>query len=111
MFTTLLVVDEKELGGVSVRGLSPATEGVTPGTIVTPIGRCLFLDGEERCSIHSVKPWVCARSWHEADPRDVKPLTMWAAESWNAPQHQNQILELLIQAVEVREEPERLGEL
>lgn len=98
LFETRLMVDW--LSGVSAAGgedvfvLSPAVVSGSPGSEFpgNPRGRCVFLTGEGRCSIHAVKPLECRLySCGGAGTKYHVPVGM----TWDAPEHQRQIEELL----------------
>lgn len=76
--------------------LSPATDKSEPGKEfpLEPSGRCIFLTDDEKCSIHSVKPFECKYFDHRKldAPPDVNEHRA-VAEAWTA--HKDKIAELL----------------
>jgi Fe-S-cluster containining protein len=51
-------------------------------------GRCVFLDEQERCSIHEVAPFGCAFFDTHMDARVAHPRSVWLAHNQCEPDYQ-----------------------
>ena len=59
-----------------------------------PRGTCVFFK-EGRCQIQGAKPFECREYLHDQTKEDVSKRHKEVAETWNTPEHQQQIVRLL----------------
>lgn len=61
------------------------------GTITPQLrhGRCVFLDGQDRCMIHPVAPFGCRMFDTHMQAREAQPRSQWLARSQSAPEYQS----------------------
>ena len=60
---------KEEFKKVSLFVIAPAQDRMEPGSMypAKPVGRCVFLDENDRCKIHVVKPYQCREAFHNID--------------------------------------------
>jgi Fe-S-cluster containining protein len=51
-------------------------------------GRCVFLDENDRCKIHSVAPFGCSHFDTHMSAERAMPRSLWAVESQTEPEYQ-----------------------
>lgn len=98
IFKTKLVVEILNVSNTNIAAIRPAITLEETGRVYvfnTIIGKCIFLSDDKKCEIYKFRPWVCARSYHQNDINNIKPLSKMAVSSWNAPQHQWFVKDLL----------------
>lgn len=93
-FEKYLSVDYYHLEKSFLFVLSPATSNSVPGEEFPfePGGRCTFLTEDEKCSIHSAKPYECKSYDHRDKYKDVN-LHLAVAQAWV--KHKDYIANLL----------------
>ena len=73
--------------------LMNSTTGATfrLGTITPRLvrGRCVFLDAEDRCTIHAVAPFGCAAFDTHMPASEAQPRSQWLARSQADPAYQS----------------------
>jgi len=61
------------------------------GTITPRLvrGRCIFLDDDDRCTIHDVAPFGCAYFDTHMNGREAQPRSQWLAASQSSAEYQS----------------------
>lgn len=75
--------------------LAPAIDGETPGEEYPgrPIGRCVLLTEDGKCSIHATKPRECALAHHDHTKKEATATHIEIGRMWK--DHQQQVRDLL----------------
>lgn len=96
LFGDYLGVDWWE-GADPIFVLAPATQSMDPGTTYpyVPAGKCIFLDKNELCIIHEVKPHECREHDHMEKHSNATKRHREVAEAWEKEEHQELITKLL----------------
>lgn len=94
LFRKLLVVDWWAESPVEAFVLAPAGTNDAPGKECgTSIARCVFLDEDWRCKIHTVKPFECQQADHDDSNDFLKRRSAAIHAEWA--KHQDMIEALL----------------
>lgn len=56
-----------------------------------PAGRCVFLDENERCKIHLVKPAECAHYIHTMDEKEPYEFRKEVARAWSSEEGRSEV--------------------